>query len=286
MRASRFLQERPENENGSSHDPLSALGLSGGWFRVPNIVVEKIADIGITPFAVYCVLSYHADRTGLAFPSLKRITKLCKAGRSSVLRALDVLSKAGWIRIERGCKEHGGREVNRYHLPPHEPSVTTGLGHPLGGITTGPPLVSPQDQGGTTTGPEQDSFNKTHSNKTSSRPKLRFDEGDLATAGWMFKKILEIAPKAKAPNLEKWANVVRLIRKTDGHNDEEIRKVFAWANRDSFWRSNILSPDKLREKFTTLTLRMEGESNGHAQGRPRQSGGAGKWQRYQEDGVP
>lgn len=73
-------------------------------------------------------------------------------------------------------------------------------------------------------------------------------------------------PKAKAPNLDKWANEIRLMREQDGRTDAEIRAVFTWANQDGFWRSNILSPGKLREKFTTLDLKRKQGSNGN--GRP------------------
>lgn len=83
-----------------------------------------------------------------------------------------------------------------------------------------------------------------------------FSEDDLQTAKFISEKIKLLDPKAKAPKLENWANTIRLMREVDGRSDEEIRDVFAWANRNSFWSVNILSPDKLRDKFQTLTLQM------------------------------
>jgi hypothetical protein len=85
----------------------------------------------------------------------------------------------------------------------------------------------------------------------------------MATAEWMFGLVLALDPKAHKPNLDAWANEIRLTREIDGRTDDEIRGVFGWANADSFWRSNILSPAKLRKQFTTLYTKMkEPQSNG------------------------
>lgn len=86
---------------------------------------------------------------------------------------------------------------------------------------------------------------------------------DFELAKLMLSKIVAIAPNAigtKPPQqpitISKWADTLRLMREQDGRAPPEIRKVFEWANRDSFWRSNILSANKLREKFDQLKLRM------------------------------
>jgi hypothetical protein len=95
--------------------------------------------------------------------------------------------------------------------------------------------------------------------------KLRFSEADTATAKWMLAKIKEIDPKAKA-NLDGWANHIRLMRERDERTDAAIRDLFEWANRDKFWKSNILGPAKLREKWTQLAARRSTETNGDGYG--------------------
>lgn len=89
-------------------------------------------------------------------------------------------------------------------------------------------------------------------------------------ARWMFNRIREISPGFKEPNLDSWANEVRLMRERDKRTDEQIRSVFEWANQDDFWQSNILSPAKLREKFDQLTIQMK--SKGNRNGRTIASG--------------
>ena len=88
-------------------------------------------------------------------------------------------------------------------------------------------------------------------------PKLRFDEEDHSTASWMLAKILEVLPGLHQPNLDKWANEIRLMRERDRRTYIEIREVFSWANADSFWKSNILSPEKFRDKFNQLLLKSK-----------------------------
>lgn len=91
--------------------------------------------------------------------------------------------------------------------------------------------------------------------------KFRFSDDDLRCAQWMLELIEKVSKPNQEPNLESWANVVRLMRESDKLDHYTIAKVFLWANQDSFWCSNILSPKKLREKFQQLDAKMKGAGN-------------------------
>jgi hypothetical protein len=70
-------------------------------------------------------------------------------------------------------------------------------------------------------------------------------------------------PKARIPRtLDRWAKAIDRLHRIDGRSWAEISQVIAWSQQDPFWRTNILSGDKLREKFDQLWLRMQ--SNGSA----------------------
>lgn len=75
---------------------------------------------------------------------------------------------------------------------------------------------------------------------------------DLKAAKWIYKRVLIVSPTAKEPTWSGWANDVRLMRQLDERTHEQICKLFKWANKDSFWCSNVLSPAKLREKWSQL----------------------------------
>jgi hypothetical protein len=114
--------------------------------------------------------------------------------------------------------------------------------------------------------------------------KFRFDPADLETAKWMFSRIRDLGGNPKEPSYPSWANTIRLMRERDNRSDAEIREVFTWANGDSFWRSNILSPDKLRGKWQQLVLKSKERSNGN--GRPKRIVDEGQRVRGSDYGQP
>ena len=77
----------------------------------------------------------------------------------------------------------------------------------------------------------------------------------------LIEKMRENDPRVKVPNTEKrkedWANDFRLLIEKDGRSVQEVREVLVWSQEDHFWRSNILSPGKLRKKFTQLMLKKK-----------------------------
>ena len=78
---------------------------------------------------------------------------------------------------------------------------------------------------------------------------------DFQTAEFMWDLIHAMQPNRKPPNLNKWADTIRLTRERDDRTDSEIRELFLWCNRNDFWKTNILSPDKLRAKWDNLQLK-------------------------------
>lgn len=91
---------------------------------------------------------------------------------------------------------------------------------------------------------------------------------DLKAAQWIFQLITRISPSAKIPNWSGWANDVRLMREQDNRTHSDICQMFKFANQDSFWKSNILSPAKLRDKWTQLEAKRNTQGQGKPSGRP------------------
>jgi len=90
--------------------------------------------------------------------------------------------------------------------------------------------------------------------------KNKFSDDDMTTAKWIFDRVLQVAPKTKKPNLEKWADTIRLMREQDKLDHSQICQVFKFANQDEFWKLNILSPAKLRKQFAQLDAKR-GQAN-------------------------
>lgn len=94
--------------------------------------------------------------------------------------------------------------------------------------------------------------------KRSSRKQV-YDEDSVyyQLALRLYEKILENNPEHKKPNLQNWANDVRLMMERDNRTEEQIAYLIDWVQNDSFWKSNILSIKKLREKYDQLVIRVK-----------------------------
>lgn len=69
-------------------------------------------------------------------------------------------------------------------------------------------------------------------------------------------KLAKLEPAQKDDKIRKWADHVRLMREVDKHSEAEIKTVLEWSQTDPFWRKNILSTEKLREKWDQLIAAM------------------------------
>ena len=78
----------------------------------------------------------------------------------------------------------------------------------------------------------------------------KWTEEDRQLAQSMLDEIRKISPSIKGS--KRWPDDVRLMRERDHRSLAEIWDLFTWANQDSFWGANILSPGKLREKWPQL----------------------------------
>ncbi|MDQ3273529.1 MAG: hypothetical protein M3Q39_00495 [Actinomycetota bacterium] len=65
---------------------------------------------------------------------------------------------------------------------------------------------------------------------------------------------------SKRPTITKaWRESARLLVDKDGYTVEQILKAIDWCQADGFWRANILSMPKLREKYDQLRLQATRE---------------------------
>lgn len=74
---------------------------------------------------------------------------------------------------------------------------------------------------------------------------------------------LETCPHSKVPDTpekkKRWAAEIDKMRRLDGLNENEIQQVLQYAIQDGFWKGNIRSTRKLREKFEVLYTQSQGK---------------------------
>ena len=88
-------------------------------------------------------------------------------------------------------------------------------------------------------------------------------EAGVRLAEFLKSRILSNDPKAEITpaQIQNWAREADVMLRK-GRTETEIRGVIEWAQRDSFWKGNILSMRTLHEKFTALTLKKGANSYG------------------------
>ena len=78
-------------------------------------------------------------------------------------------------------------------------------------------------------------------------------------AKFLEKCITKNSPKfpQNEPQRQRWAKDFDLMIRRDKIDADGIAKVIDWCQNDNFWRSNILSGKKVREKYQQLVLKMQ-----------------------------
>ena len=71
---------------------------------------------------------------------------------------------------------------------------------------------------------------------------------------------LIVANGSKEPKITKtWLSDMDKLNRLDGRSWEQIEAAIRWCQNDSFWKSNIMSPSSLREKYDQLRLKAQSQ---------------------------
>ncbi|WP_416902733.1 helix-turn-helix domain-containing protein [Micromonospora echinospora] len=203
--------------------------------------------------------------------SLTELAVATGLGRSTVARSLNLLEETRWLTRDRpdiaAARSEGARTAYTVHVG----SPAAGLpGSPREGLV--PERDHPdkgksdigQSQSGTTGSPAAGRIpiTPTTTNKTpSSRPGQKPDDTVGAPPRLDVDRVCRhLADRiegngSKRPTITKgWRDAARLLIDRDGRTVEQIVRCIDWCQDDPFWRSNVLSMPKLREKYDQLRL--------------------------------
>ena len=92
---------------------------------------------------------------------------------------------------------------------------------------------------------------------TSPKSKKRIYDVDsihYQLAEYLFEEMKKNNPEARKPDFNKWANDIRLMMEIDNRKEEQVRNMIAWSQSNDFWKGNILSAKKLRDKYDQMKV--------------------------------
>jgi hypothetical protein len=213
-------------------------------------------------------------------PSLTVLANETGLGRSTVAAHLNTLEADGWIARTR---PETGEALSRFErtryqllvpvgspdagLVPQVDGPGEGLPSPAPGpANPAPGLPGPGAGHRDRPSPDLDQIPSDHS--SSSSKELAIPERPEVEE--LCRHLADRIEKngSKRPTITKtWRDAARRLLDRDGRTIEQVTRAIDWCQDDEFWRSNILSMPKLREKYDQLRLAAQ-RTNGANGNRP------------------
>lgn len=92
-----------------------------------------------------------------------------------------------------------------------------------------------------------------------SKPKNSIGDFEYQCVDMLISSCLASFPNSKVPTTDKdrakWAAEIERMKRIDKRSEQEIIEALTFATTDPFWKTNIRSTKKFREKFETLIVR-------------------------------
>lgn len=101
--------------------------------------------------------------------------------------------------------------------------------------------------------------------KTTRQQKYDEDNTYFKMAIYFHERVSKVANDAgiahliKRSNMQTWSDDMRKLIEIDEVDKRLAKEVMDWVTEDSFWRTNVLSAKKFREKFLELAIKMNAE---------------------------
>lgn len=190
-------------------------------------------------------------------------------GRDSTRGAIEELMKARYIsRVE--CVEKGKFMGFDYTVSeePNQPASEKPQRFIRNGLsaTENPTVISThpqstQQEKKDPQTPKGGTFDLFQAEPKTTRQHFPHDQPPYLLARRLYDEHLKHDPKYLAgkdleQTLQRWADDIEKLIRIDQRLPGDIRAVIEFAQRDSFWRGNILSGAKLREKFPQLIIKI------------------------------
>lgn len=100
---------------------------------------------------------------------------------------------------------------------------------------------------------------------TTRQKKYDEDSTYFKMAKYFHEKVSVVANEAgishliKKSNMQSWADDMRKLIEIDQVDKHQAKQVMDWVTEDSFWKTNVLSAKKLRERFMELAIKMNAD---------------------------
>jgi phage replication O-like protein O len=240
--------------------------IEDGYTRIANEILENIMKVSLNGTQFRIVLAVWRFTYGFQRKehdlSLSFLAKAIGASKSQIDRELSALIERNIITVV-GAGERGSRVVtfNKNYCEWTDCTPRRGL------YSTSSTEVS------STVRTEPYSTSSAKKEKTKEKNKKTRQRRTYAEDSTYFKMAVYFHSRVKAvaeaeglthliikADMQKWADEFRKLVEIDKVEDKHlIRDVMDWVTTHHFWKTNVLSASKLRDKFGELALKMKTE---------------------------
>lgn len=229
--------------------PMANPQLEKGYTRIANEILMAIMKINLngTQFRIILAIlrfTYGFQRKEFEV-SISQLAKHVKSNRAQIARELDALIDRKIILVV-GTGKRGAR------ILAFNKNYSEWLDKPKAAekVEQAAPTEIAEKPG-----------------KKSKSQKRVYDENSTyyKMASYFYDKVAAIAKNAgiehliRKSNLQTWADDMRKLIEIDKVDKRLAKDVMDWVTQDDFWKTNVLSARKLREKFAELAIKMSTE---------------------------
>ena len=215
--------------------------------QIPDWVFES--EISTTAIKLYLILRKNGDNErGTSYWSRKKLGEQMRCTTGTIDRAKAELVAIGAICYINRKSDTGDWTSNLYHIHAN-PNQNCKYLH----AKIEPGSLKNDATGGSKNDAQTNNHIELRTNELSTRT---YGDEVIALSN-LFADLIE-ANGIKRPSVtEKWHQEIERLNRIDGYSWEQIEATIRWVQNDSFWRSNVLSPVKLRKQFGALQLKMK-----------------------------
>ena len=251
-------------------------------------------DLNITEKIVLSVVSTLSEQDDGCFANNEYFAQLLNLSKGRVSKIINLLVKKGYLEtnfsyysemrkvekrkikvcIESGQKEpqsasfegvnnQGYSQEQPYHLVENNQDIIYKYKKDYNNISSSQifdaePAQEIREQNFTEISRNLPTKQKINNERIKKKKVFETDSDPYLLAKFMEKCITENNPKfpQNESQRQRWAKDFDLMIRRDKIDADDIAEIIDWCQNDSFWRSNILSGKKLREKYQQLAMKM------------------------------
>lgn len=227
------------------------------YTQIPNIFFDQyLKDLGHAETKVILAIyrktfGWHKEREEISLSQIHEITGL---KREHIIKASKSLEEKNMIKKVVSGK-NGDKKTTYFLVFLEDQNISTSP-------AKGPELVPQRDY---PLVPQRDIQKKEIKKDKENNPLP--PKGDVRSASAEASELAEFLktsiesylPGFIPKNLSSWAHDFDKMIKLDKRDPSAIKRLIEWIKGNEFWKANILSVKKLREKFDQITLKMQSE---------------------------